>query len=525
MKKTVQDLLSLAEETFKRQHPMLGLYQTLADHFYPERADFLHARNVGAELADYLVDSYPILVRRDLANSFHAMLRDGDWFQISVEGGEPDYQGKLWLDWASRRQLAMMNARSTGFVRSTKEGDHDYATFGQTVLSTEINRRRSGYLYRCWHLRDCAWWDDVNGETCGVVRKWSPTRRDMVDYFGEDAVSPNVTKDVKREPFKEVNVRHIFMPSEMYGDDEIASKFKYVSLFVDMDNQHLIEEIGLDHKIYTIPRFQTVSGSPYAYSPATVAGLPNARVLQAITHTLLEAGERYARPPIVATQKVIRGDIDLSPDGITWVDNEYDEKMGASLRPIFQDRGGFPIGQDMRQGVAEVLASAFYVDKLSLPDKSNMTAYEVSEYMKQYRRQNLPLFAPMEAEYNGALCENTFELGMSAGFFGSPYDIPESLRGQNVKFEFKSPLSESEQEKQSTQFQMISGLLADAANFDPNVVMNVNFDEAIRDAIEGTGAPDKWLNDIEQVMQGRQAAMMQQAAMAAAEMGVPMNGE
>lgn len=520
MKQTVQEVLQFCENLFTRQKPMLGLYQTLADHFYPERADFLHARNVGAELADYLVDSYPILVRRDLANSFHAMLRDGEWFEISVNGNEPDYNAKRWLEWAGKRQLNMMNVKASGFVRSTKEGDHDYATFGQTVISTEINRQRSGYLYRCWHLRDCAWWDDENGEVCGLARKWSPTKRTLVDYFGKDKLHGNVLHDLHREPFKEINVRHVFMPSAMYGDDQIESKHKYVSLFIDVDNQRLIEEIGLNNKIYTVSRFQTVSGSPYAYSPATVAGLPNARVLQAITHTLLEAGERYARPPVVATQKVIRSDVDLSPDGITWVDDEYDEKMGAALRPIFQDRGGFPLGQDMRQGVVNTLASAFYVDKMSLPDKSNMTAYEVSEFMKQYRRQNLPLFAPMEAEYNGALCENTFELGMAAGFFGSPYDIPDSLRGAEVKFEFKSPLSESEQEKRATQFQIVSGMLAEAVQFDPQAVLNVNFDESLRDAIEGVGVPEKWLNDIKQVVQGRQLALVQQAAMAAAEAGV-----
>ena len=67
--------------------------------------------------------------------------------------------------------------------------------------------------------------------------------------------------------------------------------------------------------MYVIPRFKTIPGSQFAYSPATMVGLPDARTLQEMQHTLLEASERYARPPIIATQKVIRGDIDLAPDG------------------------------------------------------------------------------------------------------------------------------------------------------------------------------------------------------------------
>ena len=111
------------------------------------------------------------------------------------------------------------------------------------------------------------------------------------------------------------------------------------------------------------------------------------------------------------------------------VDQEYDERLGAALRPLGQDRGGFPIGLEMRDGIIDVLSSAFYLNKISLPATTHeMTAYEVAERMKQYRRENLPLFAPIEAEYNGRLCETAFEIAMSAGMLGSPYDIPESLR-------------------------------------------------------------------------------------------------
>jgi hypothetical protein len=508
-KQSASELISLADHHFKNHWVVMSLWQTLAEHFYPERADFTVTRNVGQELSDNLVDSYPILVRRDLGNSFSAMLRDGEWFKVTVDD-DPDHDGKLYLEWASKRMLKLINDRGANFVRSTKEGDHDYATFGQTVLSVEMNRIRTGLLYRCWHLRDVCWWDGVDGQVEGVVRKWKPTYRQMVDYFG-DKCHRDILDNVYKMPFKECDVKHIFIPAVMYGEERYIGKYKYVSLFVDVAHQTVIEEVPSNHMMYIIPRFQTIAGSPYAYSPATVVGLPDARSLQAMTHTLLEAGERYARPPIIATAKVIRGDVDLRPDGITWVDDEYDERLGASLRTLAQDRGGWPIGKEMRQGIVSVLHSAFYQDKLNMPDKTNMTAYEVSEWMKQYRRQNLPLFAPLEAEYNGRICESSFELLMSNGLLGSPYDIPESLRGRDVQFKFQSPLSESDEQKKATQFSQVAGLLAEAANFDPQVVGNVNFDEAFRDAVEGTGSPIKWLHSLESVMEQREASAQQQS--------------
>ena len=501
---------------------MLSTYQTFADHFYPERADFTTTRNIGAELADLLVDSYPVLVRRDLGNSFSAMLRDGEWFDVGING-EADYEGKTWLQWSTLRLRKLFDDRRANFVRATKEGDHDYATFGQTVISVELSRQANGLLFRSWHLRDCAWWEDETGQVSGLVRKWKTTYRQLVDYFGENALHKNISDKVYKEPFKEIEIYHISMPSVMYGDDQIEGRNPYVSIFLDPVNDHEIEVIGLNHKMYTVPRFQTISGSAYAYSPATMIALPDARTLQAMTHTLLEAGERYARPPLIGTSKVITGGVNLNSDGITWVDKEYDEKLGGALRPLYQDRGGFPVGLELKEGIVEMLQKAFFLSNINLPgDNKEMTAYEFSERMKQFRRENLPLFSPIESEYNGQLCETAFDVAMQAGLLGSVHDIPESLRDYDVQFKFVSPLSQSEEEEKATRFAQVRQMLGEAAEMDPNIIMNVDLDSALRDAVAGIGAPMHWLRPEEQVRQAQQADAAKEAMMVATEMAQSM---
>lgn len=512
-KMTVDDLINFSDRQFEYQAPMKNLWQTLSENFYPERADFTITRNVGNELADGLMSSYPVIVRRDLGNAISPMLRDGDWFNISING-DPDHAGQSWLDWASKRLRRIMYERDGNFVRATREADHDYVTFGQPVMSVERNRNANGILFRTWHLRDCAWWEDETGQVCGVTRKWKPMNFQLLQYFKEGQLHRNITKDKHKNQLKEADFRHIFMPMSQYGDD---SPRKYVSIWIDVANKHLVEEVPTDRKHYTVPRFQTIAGSAYAYSPAAVAGLPDARMLQAMTHTLIEAAERYARPPLIATSKVVKSSIDLGPDGITWLDQDYDERMGNALRTLNQDRGGYPIGLEMRDGIVDILASAFYINKISLPEVTReMTAYEVQERMKQYRRENLPLFAPIEAEYSGSLCEMAFDLAMDMGMLGSPYDIPESLQEQDVLFKFQSPLTESEEEKKANQFSQVSQMLAQAYELKPGVEHNLNFDEAFRDAVTGIGAPEKWLSSVEDVVSIRQNELaMQQAAMAA----------
>lgn len=502
-KMTLEELLQHSGKLFNAQQQMLSLWQTYAVHFHPPSATFTHTRAIGQEISGALADSYPVIMARDLCNSYESMLRDGrDWAEIDVRGGA-SWTGRIWLEEARNKMMSMFYDRSSGFVRATKQGDYNFGIFGQAVLSVEPNRNRDGLLIRSWHLRDCAWGEDEAGNVNELHRKWRPTLYMLKRLFGEAKLHPKVVEKINdNKSSEEIEIRHIVLPSDMYCDERYMN-YSHVSIMVDVKNKHIIEAVGLNHPYYVVPRFQLIAGNPYAYSPAAVAGLPNSRTLQAMTHTLLEAGERLARPPLVATERVVKSSVDLSPDGVTWVDDKYDEKAGAALRPLFQGKGGFPYGADMRMGVLEVLNKAFYLDKLRLPDTHQKTAYEVSELMKQYRRDNLPLFAPMETEYNGQLCEAALQVMLDSNMLGSVYDIPPELADRDTEFRFKSPIRQLEEEKLASQFQQTGELLAMAAEFDPDVRANMDVHTAFRDAAMATGAPARWLHDMEQVTQQR----------------------
>jgi hypothetical protein len=510
------ELKRFGDKRFENHIQVLTLWQTIAQHFYPERADFTQPHNIGEELGIGLASSQPVLIRRELGDSIGAMLRDGTWFNMGIDG-DPDLIGKQWLEWASTRMFKFINNRAANFRRATKEGDHDYATFGNAVISVELNKHANGLLFRNWHMKDVAWWDNDEGKVDGVVRKWSPALHEVKTYFNKEG--DNIHEDVEklmgdpRRMFDKLDLYHFDITVDMYGDERY-SRFQRVSVFMDTKREHVIRVVPKNHVTYVVPRFQTIAGSAYAYSPATVVGLPEARTIQAMTHTLLEAGERIAQPPIIATQGVIRGDANLFANGITYTSEEYDERLGAAIKTLETDARGFPYGAEMREGVVEVLQSAFFVNKINMPDLGHeMTAYEVQERMKQYRRENLPLFTPIEHEYNGQLCEVSFEILMENGLLGSHQDIPRSLSNQDVVFKFESPLSLADEEKKATTFAQVSQLLREAAEFDTSVVVNLNFDEAIRDAIDGAGAPAAWLNSVDEVAKMREARAAEQQMM------------
>jgi len=518
MKTRAKELITQGERLFSSRVQIVSLWQSMAENFYVERADFTTTRSIGQEFAAHLMTGIPAMCRRDLANQIGAMLRPRGqpWFhaRTPVEGINRDPTARQWLDWASERMRVAMYDTRSGFVRATREGDHDFAAFGNAVLSVEMNKNLNGLLFRCWHLRDVAWSENFHYEVDRVHRKWKPTARQLCQLF-PNSVNEKVKKKEEKDPFFEVNVQHVIVPSNEYDTIKNKEKFKYVSLYVDVDNEAILEEVAVPDNPYIIPRWQTVSGSQYAYSPATVISISDARMLQQMTLTMIEAGQKAVDPPMLAAGDAIQGSVNLFAGGITYVDAEYDERTGEALRPLPLDRSGLPWGDKREQQIRELIQEAFYLNQIQLPElKGDMTAFETQKRVEEYIRRALPLFEPMETEYNGALCDRTFDILLRNGAFGSVWDMPKSLAGQDVRFTFESPLQAAQTRANSQAFMQTAQLLQMAAQMDPMVVHDMNFDRAFRDAAEGAGAPAAWFVDEELAAQKKAQAAQQQAAAA-----------
>ena len=519
----INQLVQTIEDLFTKRSSLLLRWQEIGENFYPERADFTVRRDVGDVFAENLSTSYPIMCRRNLGDQIGTMLRNTakDWFHMVPEDGErEDHDAKAWLEWSTGIQRRAMYDRSSLFSRATKEADHDFAAFGQAAISIRLNRERNGLLFRTWHLRDVVWMENEEGQICLVARKWKPYAKDLKRLFGAKNHAQIETITAK-EPFREINCYHIVVEAELYDDD--AKGKPYWSIYYDKDHDHVLEAVAVWNKEYVIPRWQTVSGSQYAFSPATIVALPDARLIQAMTYTLLEAGEMAVRPPLIATKDVVKSDVGLYAGGITWVDQDYDERLGDALRPIEQDLRGIPIGLDMQQDARAMLMEAFYLNKLTLPERGpEQTAYEIGQRVQEYIRGAMPIFEPMEHDYNGQVCEVTFDLMLRNGAFGSPYEMPKSLRGANVQFKFNSPLHDAIEQQKGQKFLEMKGIIAEAAAMDPATANIPDMKITVRDVLQGIQVPAKWLRseaDVDQIEADQQQKQQIAETLAAIESG------
>lgn len=537
LKAEVKALRQTGDRLFSAKQPYDSRNQAIADQFYVERADFTRPFDVGEEYAGHLMTGYPSMVRRDLANQIGTMLRPRgkQWFKLSVgddlrdgeaeTDGDVSYDAQRWLDYAGTVQRRAMYDRTAMFTKATKEGDHDFATFGGCAISTELNLAENALLYRCWHLRDMAWLDDSYGKLRQIHRNWSPQLGELDQYKKLD-IHPTLRRRMEQDKdgTGTAKIRHIMITSEEYGEKAFR-RFPWVSIFIDCENDHLMAEAGSWTRVYTLPRWATVSGSQYPYSPATVIALPDARLLQAMTLTLLDAGERSVNPPMVGVSEALRGDLNLYPGGFTAVDKEYDERLGEVLRPLTNDSRNLGYGIDIADRTTAFIREALYLNTLSLPvSQVEMTAYETGQRVEEYIRNALPLFEPMEAEYNGDLCDISFDTILYAGGFGPVEAIPDDIQGLETFFQFRSPLSEMVDKQKGQLFLEGKQILAEALSAvpeeqQPDIAATMDFGATLRDVLRGIGTPEKWLRSPDEIEAARsQREQGQQSAQLLAHM-------
>lgn len=523
-----KQLYEFADRIFGKKLALTNLHQEIAMNFYPERADFTYQRSLGTDFAANLMTSYPLLVRRELGDQVGMMLRPNEkpWFYMSLlDESLMDNEVRQWLEWKTTVMRRAMYDKAANFSKAEKQGDHDFVSFGGDVLSCQMNKDHAALVYNCWHLRDCAWTEDENGKVNNFFRRWKPFARDLVKIFPK--TTAKVVRDAAtRDPTAETNCVHMVVPADAY---DMKSHAPYASVFYDIANDVVLEETPSFDLIYSVERWMTVSGSQYPFSPAVVAALPEARLLQAMTYTILEASEKATNPPMIADQNIFRTDVAMYAGGLTWADFDGDGKLGDYLHLLTNDKAGIPVGVQQQDRCMKVIADAFYLNALrpfNPGSDPQMTAFQAGQLVQDYIRKALPLFEPMEAERNASICELTWGRMMRAGAFGPTLVMPRKLRqaidNNLVQFRFRSPLHDSIEQMKGTVFLQMKQLTAEAVAMDPATRYIPDAVTALRDALAGIGTPASWQRseaEVKELSDQRNQAEQTQQFLAAAQGG------
>ena len=531
-----KEIIDLGDHLFTKKMPLNNLHQEIAWQFCPDLAEFTRPLQLGEDWCSDRMDSFPEQASRELCNQLGAMLRPSGspWFKHSTGDDEMDADegNAQFLEYLDRTQRREFYKRNTNFVAATKEADRFYVNFGQAVISIEEAPVTRDHLYfRNHHLKDCVWLDNQLGNVDHLHRKQKMSARAMKRMFREDKLHETVLRAAQKEPNKEFEIRFVTMPTDEYNDflapvndgKSVARKpgkvFPFTLCVHDVENCLTIKEGGLVTFNYCVPRWMRMTGSQYAFSPATMAALADGRMAQMLAQILLESGEKAIDPPMIGKQDIVIGDPTLAAGGISWVDVDHDEDLKHALDVVKID-ADMRVGFQMRQDLREMISKGFYLDKLNLPDAGGkeMTAFEVARRLEEHVRNLLPIFEPVQVQYNSPMLDIGFDLlvNMKKIDFSR---MPQAMSEIETGYQFITPIQQAEASLLVEAFMQTANVLATGAQLGVTSPP-IHADIALRDAIRGVGGPASWRKTVEEQQQDlEQAAQQQQIQDTAQQVG------
>ena len=525
------ELIKRGSARFDKRRQLDSFRQEVALNFAPWLAAWTSPVQWGEDFTSHLVDGTPILLARDFIGQVGAMLRPPgkQWFhhRTAVDKINNNRSTREYLDWRSGKMMRIMTDRVTGFKRATKQADEFFGLFGDAVISADLDPTASSLRINNWHTADVVWAIGADGKPDVLTRREKMSARVILRRFNQptNKIHHKIKEAAEKDGDVEFELRHEMLPADEYDSympRSMRRKDGFVSVWVDVQNGCVIRERPSRTFKYVVPRWVSLTGHAYAISPATTIALPDSRLIQQQAQAILEAAEKQVNPPLIATSDAIRGDIRLESLGITWVDRTYDERAGDPLRPLELGKN-FNLGVEALLHTQQQIAKAFYLDVLRMPDTRNSkSTVEVQFLIDEYVRAALPLFEPMQSEYNEALLhEIDMLIDLANGY--EDREKPKELQGLDFQYAWDNPLSEMLERQKAQMVAEVATIantiaaLDQAAQQSPSVKQLDNV-KMMRESVMGIGA-SAWLLSEEDAEEEQneiaQANGMQQAIAAA----------
>jgi len=525
------ELVKRGDRKFSARVQLDTMRQEIALNFAPYLASWTTDLVLGDDYASHLVDGTPMLLARDFIGQIGAMLRPPGkqyaWHRAFDNELNEQPEVREYLDWRSRQMMRILHDRTTGYMRATKQADEFFGLFGDAVLSLDYASAQMDQLrVRAWHTKDVAWsmGDDDRAEV--ITRREMVPARLIAQRFPKAEQHENVKKALDKDPDQCFQLRHEVMPAaeyDAYRKRALKRSDGWVSIWIDAEHQTILSEKSCPTRRYVIPRWVTLPQWSYAISPCSVVALPDARLLQQQALALLEAAEKSVNPPLVAYQDAIRGDVSLAAGDITWVDREYDSRSGQPVEAISLSKNP-ALGVDVMMRTEQQITRAFFLDRIRMPDTTRTkSTLETQFLIDEYVRSALPLFAPMQVEYNDAMLFEADEMIDRAGGYGGR-DLPADLDPKSLTFQWDNPLSDMIERQKANVAQEVASIgqaiaAIEAAAQQAPALAQIDTTKMFREvviALKGAG----WIkseDELEGAVAGQadanaQAGMMSQAA-------------
>jgi len=485
-----------AEKSEWHQH-----YDDLARIFLPRRLGFATTRVVSERRTQALYDSTPMQAARGLANAIGGMMRPEGLPEVEMltddDALNNSEEVKAWLADSEIRLKDAFNNPKARFRQASAEKDLDLVVFGNAPMF--IGETRNSLLFQSVYLRDVTPFFNEEGSVEGMFRERKFTLRQASARFGSNRLSEEARKKLDKNPDDPIEMLHVVLPrKEAKVSPLFARDLPFADLWIEVETKNVLSEGGFHEFPFIFPKFDSSSGENLGRSPAMIA-LPDGDTLQAMGETILVAGQRAADPPLAVPNDGAFSAYNTFPGGLVYYDVDSAQAVGGN--PFFPIESGMnlPITRDMQRDSRDQVWNAFFRNILNLPvEGPQMTATEVIQRKEEFIREIGPTFGKLETDDTAPTVERAFMIMLRSDGFAP---IPEVLQGQNIRFEYNSPVKRIRQQVDAAAARAWTEEMIALGQTKPEVLDLINAEALGRFSAEAANIPKQIVNSAEVVQQ------------------------
>ena len=508
----------------KEKDDMLPIYAELARYLKPTRSGWGFEKDTTNEFGRYIFDGEAISAKNKLSDGlFGYMVSPSiNWLNISPRDQRARDDQKVQAYCRQIVQHLMDTFARSNFYQTVSEAIDDGVVFGSEVVNVEEDKKNKRPVYEALHLREVMFSENRAGEVDLLHREFEMTFRQLIEEFGESAIDDGDLKSAKDNMEKRCRVIHAVYPRNFPGDTDNAVKIDiekpYASVYLycgesiqGSDNQgarYVLREGGFDFKRFVAWRYKKSSGMTYGGSPGMDA-LFDVKMLNMQSKTMADVGQLAARPPMAAPMGM-KGNLRIQPGGISY----YTGSDPRAVSPIMTTIS-YPFGIDTMERRSRIIRDHFKTDFFMAVSQNQATSRDrTATEIMEMKAESAAVFGSsigcLQSDLLSPLVMLTIEIESAAGRMPP---IPEGVDPEIVTdIEFIGPLAQAQRKylvKQGIEQGLQSAFNMAQAN--PDLMMNINLNSAMRRLMIVNGFPPEELYDPQQVQQSQGQAQQARA--------------
>lgn len=493
-----------------------NLWQETAELMFPRESNISSFRYKGSEQTKKVYDPVADTDSKEMADGMlSAIIPAGEYFfKWNVSKDNIGGQSDEYDDWCARAtDKHHRSLFASNFMSQESEFMRSLIVFGTGNTYSEWSVKAGGLNFKDYDIALYIMLLNSEGVVDTMMIKFPFTARQAVQKWKDNAGQKIL--EAYADPKKQEDVfpiLHVVRPREdrnpSFSEDPMNMPWE--SVYIDVENKHLIDEGGFPEFPYHPARWMVTTGETMGRGVGTQI-LPQVRALQQIWCDLIESGNKHNNPALEKLES-FDGEVKVFAGAVNTVQEI------PSISPIRGSTGNFPIPKEIYDMMIDKIHKAFYknvFNPISDLTGDRRTTVEIRERkLEGLRRVGQPV-GRIQTEHYEPLLRRTLILQIENG------EIPRPPLGlEMLELEYLGLMANALSSGQAAAFQKGVAIANEMEERFPGTKDNLNVDEGYRNLCRQLGMRAEDINSIDDrdaIRAARQAELQKRQALEAAQ--------